>query len=242
MLKKQELKQELTKLCKPLTKGKAYYRPFICRGNSDNIKAFLVGLNPATPITEDEMSLDEYVNLISDYERFLCYYNEKRIKDGKPKLSKTRTAIISFVDWLNSRTDVSIAETNIIPYPTKNAKQLNREDESIHKRGKEIFYELLMCYKPSLLILHGKSTIDLTLNYLREKGFEVKDNDSINKLRDMQYFNVSEWPKFIYSDGNTCSIIAYRHFIYYGPNGKKTNQFLNAVEDLLRTQGLLSKK
>lgn len=238
MIKKQELK----KLCKPPAKGKAYYRPFICRGNPEDIKIFLVGLNPATPIMEDKMSLDEYVNLISDYDKFHGYYKKKRKDNNKPELSKTRAAIISFVRWLKSKTDVSIAETNIIPYPTENAQQLKREDESIHKRGKEIFYELLMFYKPSLLILHGKSTIDLILSCLKEKGLEVQDNNSIDKLRALQYSNVSEWPKFAYSDGNTCSIIAYRHFIYYGPNGKKTNQFLNVVEDLLRTQGLLSKK
>jgi hypothetical protein len=80
------------------------------------------------------------------------------------------------------------------------------------------------------------------LSYLIEKGLVVQDNNSIEKLRALEYSDVSEWPNFIYADGGTCSIIAYRHFIYYGPKGEKTKQFLNAVEDLLRTQGLSSKK
>ncbi|HOB12253.1 MAG TPA: hypothetical protein PLM20_06700 [Syntrophomonadaceae bacterium] len=81
-------KQDLRRLCVPPAKGKAYYRPLICQGNHEYIKLFLVGLNPATPISENEMSLDKYVKLISHYDEFLGYFRSKH------EITKTRKAIM----------------------------------------------------------------------------------------------------------------------------------------------------
>lgn len=231
-------KERLIELCRPPAANKAYFRPFICRGNPSDINIFLVGINPSTPIFSTDMDPEEYVDLICDYSKFIVYYKETRSKAGKTELSKTRKAIDAFMEWLHSKTNASVAETNIISYPTEKAKHLKLEDTSVLEHGKEIFGDLLIYYKPQILITHGKYTIEAILTLLEDKGLELDKTDLTN-LRKMDYTHISQLPSFKYPDGSNCSIIAYKHFIYYGPNGQDAIRFQSALEKLLNKCGLL---
>ena len=127
--------EDLKNMCTAPRPGLPYYRPLVCKGALSEIDVLLVGINPATPITASDLGFEDYVRYLLDYERFLKYYSETRVRNGKPPKSRTRTGIDSFVEWLSQRTSKSIAETNVIAYPTANTKELKRLSEGIKDRG-----------------------------------------------------------------------------------------------------------
>jgi len=75
--------RDLKKMCEAPNRDKAYYRPLICNGELSNADIFFVGINPATPILQKDLPIDEYVNLILDYEKFISFYKQSRTSKGK---------------------------------------------------------------------------------------------------------------------------------------------------------------
>lgn len=61
-------KDQIREMCIPPDTGKAYYRPFTCRGEIKEDGIFFVGINPATPITpEDELhELKEHLGVTQE--------------------------------------------------------------------------------------------------------------------------------------------------------------------------------
>lgn len=234
---------ELMEMCTPPGAGKAYYRPLLCKSQQEKIPVFLVGINPATPIYPEQKNIEEYLNLILNYDEFIKFYKETRKAEGKTELSKTRKSIDTFVEWLSSSTGTAIAETNIIPYPTRNLAQLKKEPEDVWTRGKEIFYQLMMHYQPRILIVHGKTTIHHLTALLINKGLiaDIKENEFLNEVLKMDYSANSLLPKFTYPDGKYCTIIAYQHFRYYGPNGENSLRFMGRIEKLIDDCELMTK-
>lgn len=226
---------ELMRMCTPPFPGKAYYRPLLSKRGIEEIPIFLVGINPATPIYPNQITMTEYLKLILSYDAFMDFYKAKRVAEGKTPTSKTRKSINDFIEWLSSKTPVSIAETNIISYPTENLTLLNKEPEEIRSRGKDIFYKLMMHYQPSILILHGKSTVKMLTELLVDKGLieDLKENEFLNTILKMDYSNNSPLAQFNYHDGKSCTIIAYQHFIYYGPKGRNSTAFRDRIQELL---------
>lgn len=237
---KMKMFNELKGMCTPPGPGKAYYRPLLCKshnGNIDKLPIFIVGINPATPIYPKQINdIQEYVDLIMDYEAFTEYYQATRKEAGKKPESKTRTAINQFVEWLFSMTQVSIAETNIVPYPTESLALLNKEPKEVFNGGTAIFYKLMMHYQPRVMILHGKTTAQMLTNLLIDNKLitNTKGNEFFNTVVKMDYSADSKLAEFIYPDGQACSIIAYRHFMSYGLKGPKSQLFMNRVEGLIK--------
>jgi hypothetical protein len=64
---------DLRELCVQSYSGLTYYRPFLCKRyqSEENQNLWIVGGNPVTPITVSDMGLDEYVNLLRDYDGFM---------------------------------------------------------------------------------------------------------------------------------------------------------------------------
>lgn len=83
---------ELKRMCTLQDDSKAYYRPFICNGELTQVDTFLIGINPATPILQSELDIDEYVKLLLNYDEFIKYYKRQRVSKGKTELSRTRMA------------------------------------------------------------------------------------------------------------------------------------------------------
>lgn len=219
----------IKKLCEAPGNGKAYYRPFICKGELDNVNIFFVGINPATAIYPEDMELDKYVELLLGYDRFIEYYKNFRIIRGNSKFSRTRLGMNSFLEWLSKHTNSSIMETDVIPYPTENLKLLKKEPLSIIERGKDIFYELVIRFKPKLLILHGKETVEQIVDLFRERGLLPRDYLNLEQTIDEMEKKVP-FVEFTYPDNTTGTIAVCRHFMYYGSIG---NSFKDFREKLL---------
>ncbi|MGF7060030.1 hypothetical protein [Brassicibacter mesophilus] len=224
---------DIKKMCAPPTDNKAYYRPILCKGEISKVDILFVGTNPATPIYPKDMDLDTYVDLLMNYEKFINYYKQCRIKDGKSEISRTRIGMDSFLGCLSNITDSVIAETEVIPYPTKSLKLLKKEPLDIIERGKEMFYELLMELKPRLLILHGKKTVEYANEILIQKG--VLFEDSINLDQSIEVME-KQIPlcSFRYNNEKIANIMACRHFMYYGSKGNSFKVFRENILNILQ--------
>jgi hypothetical protein len=225
---------ELKKLCIPLDRNKAYYRPLICKGELSKADIFFVGINPATPISEKDLKLEEYVSLLLDYDKFISFYKLSRAKKGKTEFSRTRIGINSFMQWLNTKTESSIIETEIIPYPTENLKLLWKEPSHIINRGKDIFFELLMLFTPKILIIHGKETVEQLIETLSSKGILLESSLILDQTIEEIEARVP-FTSFKYPNGKECFIVACRHFMYYGNIGDSFSSFRDKFEVLLKS-------
>ncbi|GAB6180348.1 hypothetical protein JCM14036_16670 [Desulfotomaculum defluvii] len=222
---------EFKEMCISST-GYAYHRPFICKGSIEKANIFLVGINPATPISSNEMTLDDYVRLVMSYENFINYYKQKRINNNKPEFSKTRVGINSFVDWINENTGFSVVETDIITYPTKSVDELRPIPKEIKTKGMKNFLFLLNRMQPKLIILYGKKTVKY---FNRLSKLELKSNlPVINKQLSIVDIEKNKLlGEVIYNDGSKGKVIGCRHFRQYGKDGKTFSLFRsNVIESL----------
>lgn len=220
--------QELREMCYPPLEGKAYYRPFICNGDLEKVEIFFVGINPATLIFPEDMEIDNYVNLLLDYEKFIKYYKELRLKNDKDEFSRTRIGMNAFFSSLRAISDVGIIETDVIPYPTANLKLLKKEPRYISEQGKEIFFQLVMKFTPRMLIFHGKKSIDNALEIFASKGLIPQEQINLEeKIEEME--KLAALLEFEYPNGKKGVIMACRHFMYYGSRGESFKGFREKV-------------
>jgi hypothetical protein len=223
---------ELKDLSRAPQEGKAYYRPLVCHGDINNAPIFFVGTNPATPIYPKDIDLNQYVELLLDYGKFIDYYKELRTRSGKSEYSRTRIGINSFLGCLSESVNSSIIETEVIPYPTDKLKTLWKEPTYIINKGKVIFFDLVIKFSPRLLILHGKETVDQAISLFISKG--LINNIQVNLDKTIEEME-QQVPlvEFVYPNGKKCSVVACRHFMYYGLKGESFSDFRNKVLHML---------
>ncbi|GAB6155997.1 hypothetical protein JCM17380_47490 [Desulfosporosinus burensis] len=214
--------------------GKAYYRPFICKGDLSKVDIFFVGINPATPIFPKDMEIDKYVDLLLNYQDFMDFYKASRISQDKDEVSRTRIGMNSFFSWLSNYTDASILETDVIPYPTANLKALKKEPKFVIEKGKDIFCSLVTEFKPSLIILHGKKTVDQAIDNFVSRGLISPNTIDIEQsIEEMEQH--APLLEFNYSNGKTGVIMACRHFMYYGSKGVSFEPFRQKVLGIIKS-------
>ncbi len=227
----------LKQMCLAPELGKAYYRPFICKGDLSKADIFFVGINPATPIFPEHMEIDKYVNLLLNYDEFIGYYKASRISQDKDEVSRTRIGMNSFFSWLSNYTDVPIVETDAIPYPTVNIKDLKKEPSFVKEKGKDIFYSLVTEFEPSLLILHGKKTVDHVMDFFISRGLISPNTINVKQsIEEME--QQAPLVRFKYSNGKAGVIMACRHFMYYGNKGDSFEPFRTKVLEILKSDPL----
>lgn len=220
--------EKVKELCEPPGEGKAYFRPMLCKGELSKVDIFLVGTNPATPIYPKDMRIERFVELILSYEEFINYYKSSRLASGKGEVSRTRTGMNSFLDWLSQHTSSSIVETEVIPYPTEKLKLLKKEPKFVIERGKEIFYELVTLFEPKTIILHGKTTVEEAVDIFERKG--LISSNVINLEESIEQMEASSpIQSFVYPSGKSGTILACRHFMYYGRTGNSFSAFRQKV-------------
>ena len=196
----------------------AYLRPYICRGNPYDSRVFLTGINPATPICPKQVNLDQYMEIVKDYETFMEFYLESRKKQNKSGVSRTRMGINSLVDWIENECDSGVVETDIFTYPTKNVKELLAIDKQILHKSIEKFWQVLLEFQPDTIILYGSLTVDVLKKLLKDKNKQVEyfcknENgiEDIEKIFPFARLNI---------DSKNINILACRHLMYYGKSGK----------------------
>lgn len=224
-------KEELKKLIKPYENDSMhpYYRPYVIRKEQKKYNVFLVGVNPATPIYENEINLDEYVDLLMDYDAFYQEYNRIREKTGKTKISRTRLGINNFVDEIEVLTDATILETNVVPYPTKNIKELKNINPKVIDYALDLFYKVLMRHSPEVIIVYSKTSLKYLMSVLRKNDI-IEDHPPLNQpIKDIEN-SKGAFLEFTYENSDKRGMIfVCRHFMYYGKKGNSFEGFKNKV-------------
>ena len=198
-----------------ISKNEPYLRPYISKGNPHNAKICFVGTNPATPIYPKDIKLDEYIELLNDYDKFMQFYKQIRIKSGKTTISRTRLGIMSFRDWVEKELHTNMIETDIFTYPTKNIKDLVKVNNDILDRSLNLFWNVLTEFKTPIIILHGSMTVE-TFNRA-VKGKKIRYNSNNTKIEEIEKLNPYAE---IDINGTKSILLASKHFMYYGKTGK----------------------
>lgn len=228
-------REELKQLIKPFEGDSKhpYYRPYVIRKEYRNYNVFLVGVNPATPIYENEISIDEYVDLLMDYDAFYQQYNRIREKVGKTRISRTRLGITNFVDEIETLTNAAILETNVISYPTKNIKELENIDLKVIDYGLDLFYKVLMKHSPEVIIVYSKTSLKYLMSLLSKNGLIDNYPPLTQTIKELE--NSKEpFLEFTYENSDKKGMIfVCRHFMYYGKKGNSFEHFKNKVTSYL---------
>ncbi|MDM5155162.1 hypothetical protein QUF88_15495 [Bacillus sp. DX1.1] len=178
-----------------------YLRPALCLDLDVYPKVFLVGYNPATPIHVKDLSRDDYIQLLLSHTNFMSYYEKLREQKGKTKQSPTRKRMNHLVSRVLTEANEIMLETNVYSYPTSNEKELSKLPTSVLEEIKQPFTDLLHTFQPKVIAIHGQKALQ----------------EVIMTLRNLKYFpeNVlikqGEKMKFMYPNGEACTIIPYRH-------------------------------
>lgn len=203
-----------------------YLRPYISKRNPYDSKAFLVGINPATPITPMQLNIDEYIGLLENYEEFMEFYSKSRESQNKSKISRTRMGINSLVNWIEQEFNTGVIETDIFTYPTKNIKELNNIDKNILNKSIEKFWEVLLEFQPDIVILYGSLALNEFKKLVISKNKEIKYYSEEDKIEYIE--EKCPYAKLNIGTKNV-NIIACRHLMYYGNNG---NSFKKLRENI----------
>jgi len=233
----EEVTHQRVKRIKELLKGVAphksdpqdvFYRPFIPRPiNEASFDIYLMGINPATPISVQQYSLDYYVRALVCPIKYKKMYSD--IRGGNGKSSRTRIGIASFSEELRTRTGLNVLETNVIPYPTRSLKELRcyeREHPNVIHQAESLFYELLLIDQPKVLIVYSKASLLYLLNILEARNL-LKFNDDLRVLikKPIRVLEKESTLQFVYPTGEEAEIFICRHLMYYGHHGKSFTDF-----------------
>ena len=208
----------------------AYLRPYISRRNPYNARVFLVGINPATPITSKQLNIDEYIGLLKNYEEFMEFYSKSRESQNKSKISRTRMGINSLVNWIEQEFNTGVIETDIFTYPTKNIKELNNIDKNILNKSIEKFWEVLLKFQPDIVILYGSLALNEFKKLVIAKNKEIKYYSEEDKIEDIE--EKCPYAKLNIGTKNI-NIIACRHLMYYGNNGNSFKKLRKNIKNII---------
>lgn len=208
----------------------AYLRPYISRRNPYNARVFLVGINPATPITSKQLNIDEYIGLLKNYEEFMEFYSKSRESQNKSKISRTRMGINSLGNWIEQEFNTGVVETDIFTYPTKNVKELNTIDKNILNKSIEKFWEVLLEFQPDIVILYGSLALNEFKKLVIAKNKEIKYYSEEDKIEDIE--EKCPYAKLNIGTKNI-NIIACRHLMYYGNNGNSFKKLRKNIKNII---------
>lgn len=100
------------------------------------------------------------------------------------------------------------------------------------EKVKDIFYSLVTEFKPSLIILHGKKSVDQAINSFVSRGLIAPNTINVEQsIEEME--EQAPLIQFKYSNGKTGVIMACRHFLYYGNIGNSFEPFRQKVLEIL---------
>lgn len=206
-----------------------YYRPFIANEYHDRWPVFLVGTNPATPINPSQIDADTYANMLLNQELFIKHYIKLRQRLKKTKVSPTRTGIRKMADKIQKSTGYSVLETNVIPYPASNEKELAYVSKEALNHSRKIFSKLLLNQRPRLIITHGRTAKDELIASLKNHPniILLQHPPNVIEMREAQHR--TPLYELQYADGTKASVFACMHLSKYNFYQKDFDQFIDRV-------------
>lgn len=188
-----------------------YLRPFVARGPLQRRGAAVIGLNPATEIRPADVPMDKYLDLLLDIDAFTMFYQDLRVRRGKSKTSPTRIGLNGMAKWLVQHGWRSVVETNISPYPTAKAEELDRVPAQLQSR--HIFLQLIHALAPSVVILHGEDALSEFTSKIAPAL--VRSSVGFSDLVDKH----PQLGRYAWEGTENCDVFVCRHLRFFGHNG-----------------------
>ena len=92
----------------------------------------------------------------------------------------------------------------------------------------------MLALLPSLIILHGKKTVDYAIDIFVSRGLISPNTIDIEQsIEEMEQH--APLLEFNYSNGKTGVIMACRHFMYYGSKGDSFEPFRQKVLGIIKS-------
>jgi hypothetical protein len=135
--------------------GGLWSRPFVVGGDPFRIDVAIIGLNPATAITNDEATREQFHDLLLNRSAFEDFYSHRRLAKGKKGISPTRRRLRMLVEGYSNW---KVTETNVNALPTPDEKALDRHP--LKAKGERIATDYLGRIYPKLAIIHGAGVLD----------------------------------------------------------------------------------
>jgi hypothetical protein len=127
-------------------------RPFVCReGNPLDCSIFVVGENPATPMTASFWKHFWNRSTGFDYAKWLVAYGTAR----GGAAGGTRLNIDAIVDTVINESSCHVLETNLYPFETPSGSAV-----PTGQKRTDVLEALLRCIAPKVIIAHGKHAVD----------------------------------------------------------------------------------
>jgi len=122
-------------------------RPFVCDGYPLETELFIIGINPATTMSENFFKFWE--NDKFDKKSWFEYYRKTRINEYY-EISPTRRKIETLIN--DDFKNYNCLETNIYSKASKSISDLNNQNKNT-----DLLLFLIEAIKPKALFLHGKN-------------------------------------------------------------------------------------
>lgn len=214
-----------------------YYRPFVVNDINEQYDIFLVGINPATPIFETDIDLDNYVDLLTNEDIFNKKYERIRKENNKTAKSRTRIGIENFVEDIEKETNKKVLVTNTNFYPTKNEKELRKVEPGAREQGAQSFLEVLEYHLPKVLIVHGRGAIKSLVRILYDNQFIDSTRtfkNSVIALKNadgpfMEFYHPNDKDKKV-------AVFVCDHLIKHGHQGNSFSFFKDKIRNYLRKE------
>ena len=216
-----------------LSEDAPYLRPFICNGRFEDARVMLVGINPAMPIYPANIEAEEYLGLISDYDKFICYYVDSRKKANKKDVSRTRQGIASFTDWVSLLLGTPVIEANVYSYPTATVKELKQADVVVRNRSRELFFKVFVESNATVAVFHSAKAFRDFFELLEQKNIEYEGLNGFN--RSCFEWKIETLEKMspilkVMLPGKDVLVFAMRHLMYYGESGASFEPIRNKLK------------
>lgn len=212
-----------------------YYRPFIVNDLNEQYDIFLVGINPATPIYENEIDLDDYVDLLTNEDKFNQKYERIRKENNKPVKSRTRIGIENFIADIENATNKKVLVTNTNFYPTKNEKELRKVEPGASEQGTKLFLQVLKAHYPKVIIVHGRGAIKCLVRALYDDKIIDSPRTFKGSVKEMKNSD-GPYLEFYYRDDKDkkCAIFVSDHLRFYGNHGDSFSSYRVKIINYMR--------
>ncbi len=161
---------EFSALLKDLAPPGTNFRPFVCRGNPFECKAFVVGLNPPSEVPFWNFWSDERG---FDRDGWRQAYRMSRTQRGKPDMSDTRRRLDMIAEAVAPH---AILETSLYTAPAPRIVGL-----AASPRDPRVFQFLFQTLQPAAILFHGR---DVQIAIERVYGVGLSDRFESRSLRD----------------------------------------------------------
>lgn len=207
---------------------KVTYLPFQSNGNPYKANVFIVGALPEPYLEIEKDDLLFYSQFLVNPVEFQELYYE-----NLTSISREYKGCINFMDWMKKNFNETVVLTylNSINVESTNVfNKLKKQEDSLYKRGIELFKEVLNEFKPKVVIVQGAANWKQFLGQYGEQLIDLESREQSVQLLE-SHGVVAKLPL---ETGEVVNILACRSLGNFGKTGTTFGDLKHTLNDLLQ--------